>query len=195
MNDINTIYALFVDLDGTLISNDCFRTALFRLIRQKPLNTIISAIRSLPHGRAFFKTQIANAVPLNPSDLEYNQDVIDLISRFRSRGIPVVIATAAAEADAIAVDRELMIFDDIIASSITVNQKGSQKLRSIHTWLSENNLHSFAYVGDSRSDRVIWAAADLAIVIDEIKLSRLRPSSTELNRKYVSLPQLLADLS
>ena len=153
---------IFIDLDGTLIRSDVFAESLLRLLKADPLK-IFSLAGWLLRGRSVAKTMTARQVTFDPRMLPYNEDVIALLTRERSGGRRIILATAAHWRPARAVARHLGIFDDVIASNVRQNLKGKRKLARIH---SAAGGAPFTYGGDSGADRPIWRAAETAIFVN-----------------------------
>jgi 4-hydroxybenzoate polyprenyltransferase/phosphoserine phosphatase len=153
---------IFIDLDGTLIRTDIFVEAMLSLLKANPLK-IFSLVGWAMRGRSVAKTMVARQVRLDPSTLPYNQDVISLLTRERTAGRRIVLATAAHWKHARSVAKHLGIFDEVLASNARQNLKGKTKLRRIQSAVQQG---PFTYGGDNKSDRPIWRAAETAIFVN-----------------------------
>lgn len=178
---------LFVDLDGTLIATDLFRSSVFRLIRRRP-HQIFRLPLLLRKGRAGFKHVIAQEDCAQPDvdRLPYRQDVIRLMNEFVDAGKPVVLATASNRIWAQRVAHRLGLFDDVLASDGTHNLKGVAKLQAIQAHCRRHRLASFGYIGDSHADLPIWEHAAGVYVVRPSRslmraLNRRRPPDLILN--------------
>jgi len=160
---------LVVDMDGTLCRSDTLDEALLGLMAKSPLQGIRAA-GWLRGGRADFKRQIADQILLDPDALPYDPDVLAMIAEARAGGRQVALISAADHRQVEAVAEHLGIFDLAIGTGSPVtseNLKGETKAR----FLVENfGMQGFDYVGDSRADLPVWAAARSAYGV--------RPSTT-----------------
>lgn len=153
---------IFVDLDGTLIRSDVFAESLLRLFKANPLQ-IFALVGWALRGRSVAKAMLARQVDFDPRTLPYNHDVIALLTRERSSGRRIVLATATHWRPAQAVARHLGIFDAVIATTAKQNLKGDIKLARIRSVVGSA---PFTYGGDSDADRPIWRAAQTTIFVN-----------------------------
>ena len=84
---------LVIDLDGTLLRSDMLHEASLRFAKRRPWR-VASLFGWLARGKAYLKEQLARQTPCEVEHLPYNPQVIELIAQHRSRGTPVVLATA-----------------------------------------------------------------------------------------------------
>lgn len=152
---------LVVDLDGTLIRSDMLYESAAALLRQKPW--LAFAIPAwLAKGRANLKHQIATRVTLDPALLPYNEEFLQWITEEHTRGREVVLATASDLLLANPIAARAAIFDQVIGSDSTINQKGATKLAT----LAAKYGTDFAYAGNSSADLAIWRGCAEAIVVN-----------------------------
>ena len=152
---------LCVDLDGTLIRSDVLFESAAVLLSRKPWLAFAMA-GWLTGGKARMKREIATRIELNAALLPYNEDFVEWATAEHARGRTVVLATASDEILARAIAQHLPIFDDVIGSDGSTNQKGSGKLAT----LQHRYRREFAYAGNSSSDLVIWKGCEEAIVVN-----------------------------
>ncbi|MCZ6765648.1 MAG: haloacid dehalogenase-like hydrolase [bacterium] len=172
---------LFVDLDGTLVATDTLWVGVGTLVRKRPWELLILPFVVL-RGRAAFKEYIAGRVTIDVSRLPYRENVLEFLRDEKSGGRTLVLATAAHREVAVAVARHVGIFDDIIASDGTRNQKGSAKLV---TMLERAPGGVFDYIGDSTADLPILRAARVAhLVCPSPRLRNLVESSCALGKVF-----------
>jgi 4-hydroxybenzoate polyprenyltransferase len=169
-NCVDTEPPLCVDLDGTLIHSDILHECFAALIRSQPLKLFLIPFW-MQRGKAFLKSQLAYSASLNISSLPYNQELINWLKLEKLTGRQLVLATAANETVAFAVNSHLGLFDKIIASPPFDNIKGRAKLAAIHAEIGV----MFDYVGDSAADRPIFNESRKAILVTSF--SRVRESS------------------
>lgn len=147
--------ALCVDLDGTLIVGDALRSALRELALTRPW-MYPGALAALVRGRPGLKRFVHRRVRFDPGNCSWCRPVVDFVREEHERGRRVVLATAADSSVASAVAGYLGVFDDVLATEPGRNMKGPVKRDAIRKLLHDNE---FDYVGDSRADVPIFAAA------------------------------------
>ncbi len=153
---------LVVDLDGTLVLTDLLHESMLGLLRQGP-RRLVAAAKQLVAGRAQFKRQVAEFSTVNAETLPYNPDLLSWLQVQSQAGRRLILCTASDEKVANAVAAHLGIFDEVLASDGQLNLKGPAKAELLRERFGSEG---FDYVGDSRADFPVWAAASRAIVID-----------------------------
>ncbi len=153
---------LAVDLDGTLVRTDLLIESLLALLKRTPFCIFILPLWLLK-GKAYFKQQIACRVALDVSVLPYRQDLLDYLKAQRAEGRTIVLATACDMQIARQVADHLKLFDSIFASDGITNLSGAAKRNRLVTEFGEKG---FDYAGNHRNDRVVWASARKAIVVE-----------------------------
>ena len=146
---------LAVDLDGTLVATDTLFESALALIRQKPWAILLFLVW-LSRGRAVLKAEIAKRVTPHAESLPYRRDLVEYLRREHNKGRTIVLATAAHRAIADSVAAWLGIFDVVLASTDTVNLKGTSKRDAL---VRLYGSRGFDYIGDSKSDKPVWAAS------------------------------------
>jgi 4-hydroxybenzoate polyprenyltransferase len=157
----NELGPLYVDLDGTLIATDTLWESVCLMARKHP-RTILALPGWLLSGKAVLKTRIAELVVPDAKHLPYRAEVLALLRREKAAGRALVLATASHERVAHAVAAEVGLFDAVLASSEHVNLRGAAKLAAVR---DHSGAAAFGYVGDSRADLPVWAAAARALVV------------------------------
>ena len=114
------------------------------------------------HGRAAFKTRLAEHCIPDASCLPYRQDLVDLLRREKARGRAIHLVTAAAQAIADAVAAHLDLFTSATGSDRHRNLKGAEKL----AFLQRQFPDGFVYVGDHSSDVPVFSASRGIILCD-----------------------------
>ena len=171
---------VYVDLDGTLIKTDSLWESILIFLRRAPWR-LFQLIPILFRGRSQFKHYLASRVGLRAASLPYRQSLVETLSRYKQRGHPVYLATAADRAIANAVAEYLGIFDGVLSSDGSHNLKGRAKADEIRKQTPE-----FIYVGDHQADLTVWQYAKQAILVGNHpglrrKLERLTPIALELD--------------
>jgi 4-hydroxybenzoate polyprenyltransferase/phosphoserine phosphatase len=151
---------LVVDLDGTLTPTDTLAEAVVRMLRARPW-LVLHLLVWLLAGRAGFKARVAALHRLNVASLPWRQDFLDWLRMQRDQGRPLVLATAAHRTVADDVAAHLGLFTQVLASDVSHNLKGSNKLAAITSEVGPR----FSYAGDSSADLPIWQAAESAVLV------------------------------
>ena len=181
---------LFVDLDGTLIASDSLFESLFAATRSRPLKAFAFPFW-LMRGRACLKEELAKLARLDPTLLPYRSDLCDFLRAERARGRKIYLATAANERIAQGVATYLGLFDGVLASDRTTNLKGTNKLCAIQALVGAR----FTYAGNAKEDRVIWSAADSAILVSAPEWLQARvEADTKVERSFPRAPRRLREL-
>lgn len=156
---------LVVDMDGTLIRSDTLHEALFAFVAAQPwrLPALFGWLRL---GKAEFKRRLANELIVEAAGLPINQLVLDLVGEARKAGRRIVLVSAAEQRQVEAVARHLGVFDEVHGTDHGTidgaNLGGPGKARFLVGRFGEKG---FDYVGDSRTDLPVWAAARRGITI------------------------------
>lgn len=154
---------LVIDLDGTLVNTDILVETFLRCVRSQPAG-LLPALGYLVRGRkASLKSHLADRVTIDAASLPYNESVLDEIRSARAAGRKVALATASNERIAHAVAEHLGVFHEVLASDDSMNLSARRKRDVLVERYGEGG---FDYVGNSRDDLVIFAAAHQAIVVN-----------------------------
>lgn len=147
---------LVVDLDGSLIAGDLAKESLIAVARRDLRSFLTVVVLLLLGSNARLKSYLASRDPAEPADLAYRAEVLDLIGKAHDAGRPVILASAAHLSHVKRVAGYLGLFDAVLGSTSRRNLRGGRKLAAIRELLGTKE---FDYVGDSRADQPIWAAA------------------------------------
>ena len=157
-------FASVWDLDGTLLSTDVFAESVMRIALRCPWR-LFAMPWWLLKSRAYCKGRVAEVAAGLWNDWPVREVVLKRIIASREAGDMVVLATGAHERVATAVARHVGLFDAVLASTDTINLKGSRKLTAIQTLLEQSQCTGFSYAGDCCADLPIWAEADQRIAV------------------------------
>jgi len=113
-------------------------------------------------GRANLKARLAQVVQPETEFLPFREEVLQIVRERKRQGGEVLLVTASNEILARQVAAECGHFDDVLASSGTVNLKGETKKSVLE---KKFGVKRFDYVGDSSSDMPVWQSAHTAIVV------------------------------
>ena len=165
---------LVVDLDGTLLRSDLLVESGLAFMRDQP-HRLHLLPRWLARGKAALKQELAQATHIDVTVLPYNDPVIELITKERSRGRKVVLATASHRRLAEQVAAHLNLFDEVIATTGDRNLSAHVKRDALIEHFGERG---FDYAGNSHDDLPVWGSSRRAHVVD---------ASAEVERKARAL--------
>jgi len=171
---------IVVDLDGTLTYTDTFWECICSLLRRRTFS-LAYALTKLRQGRATFKQHIAGLADFDAGALPLNNDLIVWLRQERRAGRRLVLATASDRSIAQAVADHVDLFDEVLASDGDRNLKGPAKAVAL---VERFGVNGFDYVGDSRADLPVWAAARHAIVVGGEKLVKAAAQVTEVRDRF-----------
>ena len=149
------LHPLVVDLDGTLCRTDTLWETFFAAWRMHWWLPLIAPFWLIV-GRTRLKSRLAEITLPTINSLPWNASEIDALKVARANGRKCVLATAAHETIANACAAELGLFDQVLASSDSVNFKGRTKANQL---VAKFGVGGFDYIGDSRADLPVWASA------------------------------------
>ena len=145
---------LVVDLDGTLVNGDTLVENVLSLIRHRPSCILMLPLWTL-QGKAALKANVAKRFQLDAATLGYRRELVEYLQSEHATGRRLILATAAHESIAAPAAEHLKIFDDVLASTESVNLKGKTKRDKL---VERFGIKGFDYIGDSKADTPIWAA-------------------------------------
>ncbi|MEM8668644.1 MAG: UbiA family prenyltransferase [Planctomycetota bacterium] len=155
---------IFVDLDYTLIATDMLVESALDSAKHAP-RSLLRSFAALRHGRSQMKSELAMVYQGDATTLPYREEVLRFIRDERNKGRKIILATATHHRIASRIASHLGLFDDVLASTDTVNLKGAHKLKAIQDYCEANRFSGFEYIGDSRSDLAIWEHSKRAYVV------------------------------
>ena len=185
MND--SIVPICVDLDGSLTPIDTLHESLVDVCRRFP-GTLLRLPFWILKGKAYFKQAVAARTHVDFATLPIRADLLEWLQAERANGRRLVLVTAANRKIADGVASHVGIFDEVLASSESVNLGGEQKRRALAERFGEKG---FDYVGNAQADVAVWKSAHRAIVVGGNGLAAKAGRVTEVARVFpVSLPRL-----
>jgi 4-hydroxybenzoate polyprenyltransferase/phosphoserine phosphatase len=146
-SELETLPALCVDLDGTLVKSDTLVDSTLALARHHP-EQLLKLPSWLLQGKAALKRHIAASVQLDVAHLPYNRELLQFLEQEHATGRPIYLATAADAATAQRVAEHLGIFAGVFASDGTNNLAGHNKLAAFRQQFGD----SFCYIGNALPD-------------------------------------------
>lgn len=169
---------LCVDLDGTLVVKDTTLQTVSRLLVKSPLEAF-RLLGWLVRGRAHLKAEVAQRIQIDPQDVTYVPPVRRYTEHAHGTGRPTFLVTATDQKIARQIVRDCPIFQDVFASDGHVNLRSVAKRACCVARFGEQG---FDYIGNSRDDLVVWAAARKKI------LSPLTPPGVR-RQAYTAFPE------
>jgi 4-hydroxybenzoate polyprenyltransferase len=173
---------LCVDLDGTLVKSDTFVDSLMVLARRHPIAFLQTPLWVL-NGKAYFKSQVASRVTLDPAHLPYNRPLLDYLKDEHASGRKLYLATGADSILAQKVADHLGIFEDVMASDGRLNLTGDNKLQHLkHRFRASG----FDYIGNAMPDLPILQGAQQAMVANPVSGLRnaLKSRNVTVSRNF-----------
>lgn len=153
---------LCVDLDGTLIREDVTTLSVKSFLQKSP-HLFWKVLIWICQGRAICKERLAGVTEIPLDTLTFNEALLKIIKREKIKGRPIVLATAADQKQAQAVEEYLTLFDHIIASNGRANRRAQEKADILTLLFQETG---FLYAGNSTDDLHVWAAARGALCVN-----------------------------
>ena len=150
-----------VDLDGTLIRADMLHESALRVLRDRPLQTLLIPVWAAS-GKAVLKQRLAGRTTFDPSALPYHAPLVAWLQEQRLAGRRLVLCTATDRSIADAIAAHLGFFDEVMASDGTTNLSGENKAEALERRFGSKG---FDYVGNERKDLAVWRRAHAAIVV------------------------------
>lgn len=152
---------VITDLDGTLIRTDMLIECLLKVLRRPGL--WIKVIKWALESRGRLKFELAKHIDIDVTLLPYNQEVVDFLQEAKVAGARIVLATASTQNVADNIANHLGIFDEVLASSSTLNLKGRCKASAITERFRSGSV---AYIGNDHSDVHVWNVVDEVYVVN-----------------------------
>jgi len=153
-------YPLVVDLDGTLIRTDLLYHSFFAYVKQDAFS-VFKSFFWLMKGKANLKAQLAERVPINVSQLPYNEELIRFLQSEKIQR-PVILGTASHRLYADQVAQHLDIFDKVLATEGDINLSANKKRDFL---VAEYGEKGFDYIGNSHDDLAVWKVARKAYLV------------------------------
>jgi 4-hydroxybenzoate polyprenyltransferase/phosphoserine phosphatase len=145
--EIDTLPALCVDLDGTLVKSDTLHDSALAVARHHP-RALVNIPGWLLQGKAALKRHLANTIQLDVVHLPYNRELLQYLEQQRATGRPLYLATAADADTANRIAAHLGLFTGVLASDGQLNLAGKNKLAAFQSHFGDN----FSYIGNALPD-------------------------------------------
>lgn len=152
-----------VDLDGTLTRTDLLLECAIRALKADPF-LLLRIPAWVLKGKAYLKKRLAQYGVWDVASLPYNQELVQWLTKKKSEGARIVLATAAWEGLARQVADHLGIFDDVLATSEDLNLSGHAKARKL---VDRYGYGCFTYIGDTKKDIPVWRVSGKALTVTD----------------------------
>jgi 4-hydroxybenzoate polyprenyltransferase len=152
---------IVVDLDDTLLRTNSFIESIFVLARTKPVSLFRLPLWWIT-GIAHCKRLLAAAAIPDVHLLPYHTGLLAFLREQKALGRPLVLAAAADEGVAMEINRDIGLFDEVLASDGHVNFSGKVKRDRLIGRFGERG---FDYAGSRSSDFSVWRAARRALLV------------------------------
>ena len=166
---------LVVDLDGTLCRTDTLHEALLSLAATQPW-VLLRLPGWLAEGRAGLKARLVDQGIVAPDELPFNDIVLEMLRQARAEGRRTALVSAADHRQVTAVAEAVGLFDEAYGTAEGQNLKGAAKADFLTRHYGDG---TFDYIGDSKADLPVWAAARQAITIGAS--TSLKRATAEIN--------------
>ena len=158
-----------IDFDKTLLKNDFFKEIFFRTLIQNPLKLINHFSIKRSSILELKKELLLNFKINYPVQLLLNPIIINWINENKAHYEKIIIVSASPDFFVKDVLKHLDFIDEIHGST-NINLKGNNKLDYIIGKWGNN----FDYLGDSRSDNVIFKSARNGFLVTRNKLIHVK---------------------
>lgn len=154
---------LFVDLDKTLIKSDYLIESFLQYFTQNIFAPFVSIFVLLKSGKVGLKKFLYEKTSISVENLPYNQQVLLTIDDWKQKypNEKVILISATYHKAICKIANHLKCFDEFYGTE-NINLKSKVKLNKIEG-LTKGK--SFAYIGDSFSDLVIWEKAKKCFLV------------------------------
>ncbi len=152
---------LCVDLDGTLVETNTLFEASLSAIKKNPLR-LFTFLLAAPKGKVYIKHLIGEYTKKESFTWLFNSDLLAFLRIERAKGRKLILATASDTQIANSIAKELGIFDEVIASTLTQPVSASLKYKLLKKRFGEKG---FSYAGNSHADISVWDIAASGILV------------------------------
>ena len=153
---------LVIDLDGTLIRTDMLHESVLRLLRDKPLSTLLIPFWVMS-GKAELKRNLSARTAFDAGSLPYNEEFLTWLTEERANGRRLVLCSASDQSIVDAIAAHVGLFDVAIGSDGKTNLAGEQKAQAL---AQRYGKAGFDYAGNSSADVPVWQSARHAVVVN-----------------------------
>ena len=158
-----------IDFDKTLLKNDFFKEIFYRTLLQNPL-TLINHFLIKRSSILELKNELLLNFKINyPIQLLLNPIIINWINENKSHYEKIIIVSASPDFFVKEVLKQLDFIDEMHGSK-DINLKGQNKL----DYIIEKWGNNFDYLGDSKSDNIIFKSERSGFLVTSNKLIHVK---------------------
>lgn len=172
---------LAVDLDETLVFTDMLYESFWSAF-SKDWTILIKSFFWLLKGKANLKKNLYKTSNIDVTCLPYNNEVINLIKRYKKKSSHIVLVTASNQNIANKIANHLKVFDEVKGSNNKINLKGKLKANFLK---NRYGTRGFDYVGNSLDDLHSWKEAKKAILANNN--SNIVKACSKVNSNFIRL--------
>ena len=158
-----------IDFDKTLLKNDFFKEIFYRTLLQNPFKLINHFLIKRSSILELKKELLLNFKINYPIQLLLNPIIISWINENKAHYEKIIIVSASPDFFVKEVLKQLDFINEIHGSK-DINLKGQNKLDYIMSKWGSN----FDYLGDSKSDNVIFKSARNGFLVTSNKLIHVK---------------------
>ena len=158
-----------IDFDKTLLKNDFFKEIFYRTLLQNPFTLINHFLINRSSILELKKELLLNFKINYPIQLLLNPIIISWINENKAHYEKIIIVSASPDFFVKEVLKQLDFINEIHGSK-DINLKGQNKLDYIMSKWGSN----FDYLGDSKSDNVIFKSARNGFLVTSNKLIHVK---------------------
>ena len=170
---------IVVDLEGTLLVADTLDEGMATILFGRPIK-LPSALFSLLHGRAAFKTAVAGSQKIDIEALPAREGLLDWLREQKAQGAPLHLVTSSHQSIADAVARRFGIFDSAVGSDQDSDDRWHLKGQAKCDYLRRRFPDGFVYCGDSHTDIPVFLAAEAVVLCDPPASAQTAVSQAEV---------------
>ena len=158
-----------IDFDKTLLKNDFFKEIFYRTLLQNPFK-LINHFLIKRSSILDLKNELLHNFKINyPIQLLFNPIIIHWINKNKANYEKIIIVSASPDFFVKEVLKQLDLIDEMHGST-SINLKGKNKLHYIIEKWGKN----FDYLGDSKSDNIIFKSARNGFLITRNELIHVK---------------------
>ena len=161
---------IFVDLDGTLIYEDCFKIQIQSFIKKNYFNFYKLVLLFIFCKRSAVKIKLFSYLGFDINQVTFNMNLINYLKKKKQNGYSLHLYSGSCEPIVKIIFDHLNIFDSYSGSTKNINLTGRSKRDHI---LEVCALGDFSYIGNSLSDLYIWRVSNNPLVVSNSKIIKM----------------------
>ena len=161
---------IFVDLDGTLIYEDCFKLQIQSFIKKNYLNFYKLVLLFIFYKRSAVKIKLFSYLGFDINQVTFNMNLINYLKKKKQNGYSLHLYSGSCEQIVKFIFNHLNIFDSYSGSTKNINLTGRLKRDQI---LDICPLGNFSYIGNSMSDLFIWKVSSNPLIVSSSTIVKM----------------------